>query len=157
MISPENVVWSYSGVRPLYDDGTENASAATRGYVIKLEHNSGSAPLLNIFGGKITTYRKLAEAAVAEISEFFPDLKEPWTANSSLPGGDFPVQDVAKLIQELQSEFNFLSEIRAKRLIDLWLKRLGTFERFCKLEDLGEQFGEFLTQREVEYLERMSL
>ena len=63
----KDVVWSYSGVRPLYNDGTEEASAATRDYVLKLEHNVGSAPLLNIFGGKITTYRKLAEAAVAEI------------------------------------------------------------------------------------------
>ena len=63
-ISPKDVVWSYSGVRPLYDDGTENAAAATRDYVLKLEHRAGSAPLLNIFGGKITTYRKLAEAAI---------------------------------------------------------------------------------------------
>ena len=80
-------------------------------------------------------------------------MKEPWTANSSLPGGDFPVQDVAKLIQELQSEFNFLSEIRAKRLIrsyglNAWELLKGT----TKLKDLGEQFGEFLTQKEVEYL-----
>ena len=82
-----------------------------------MEHNGGSAPLLNIFGGKIITYRKLAEAAICEISKFFPDLKEAWTANSSLPGGDFPVQDVAKLIKKLQTEFSFLSEIRAKRLI----------------------------------------
>ena len=152
-ISPEDVVWSYSGVRPLYDDGTENASAATRDYVLKLEHNSGSAPLLNIFGGKITTYRKLAEAAIAEISKFFPDLKEPWTANSCLPGGDFPVQDVAKLIKKLQSEFNFLSEVKAKRLVRAYgLNAWDLLKGAVNLEDLGEQFGEFLTQREVEYL-----
>ena len=152
-ISPENVVWSYSGVRPLYDDGTENASAATRDYVLKLEHNDGSAPLLNIFGGKITTYRKLAEAAIAEISKFFPDLKEPWTANSCLPGGDFPVQDVAKLIKKLQSEFNFLSDRKAKRLIRAYgLNAWDLLKGAANLEDLGEQFGEFLTQREVEYL-----
>ena len=154
-ISPENVVWSYSGVRPLYDDGTENASAATRDYVLKLEHNSGSAPLLNIFGGKITTYRKLAEAAIAEISKFFPDLKEPWTENSRLPGGDFPVQDVDKLIKKLQSEFNFLSEIKAKRLIRAYgLNAWELLKGAENLEDLGEQFGEFLTQREVEYLRK---
>ena len=147
MISPEDVVWSYSGVRPLYDDGTENASAATRDYVLKLEHNSGSAPLLNIFGGKITTYRKLAEAAIAEISKFFPDLKEPWTANSYLPGGDFPVQDVAKLIKKLQSEFNFLSDRKAKRLIRAYgLNAWDLLKGAANLEDLGEQFGEFLTQ-----------
>ena len=154
-ISPKDVVWSYSGVRPLYDDGTENASAATRDYVLKLEHNGGSAPLLNIFGGKITTYRKLAEAAIAEISKFFPDLKEPWTANSSLPGGDFSVQDVAKLIKKLQLEFNFLSEIKAKRLIRAYgLNAWELLKGATKLEDLGEQFGEFLTQREVEYLRK---
>jgi glycerol-3-phosphate dehydrogenase len=152
-ISPKDVVWSYSGVRPLYDDGTENASAATRDYVLKLEQNSGSAPLLNIFGGKITTYRKLAEAAIAEISKFFPDLKEPWTSNSCLPGGDFPVQDVAKLIKKLQSEFNFLSEMKAKRLIRAYgLNAWDLLKGAGKLEDLGERFGEFLTQREVEYL-----
>ena len=153
VISPEDVVWSYSGVRPLYNDGTENASAATRDYVLKLEHNGGSAPLLNIFGGKITTYRKLAEAAIAEISKFFPDLKEPWTANSCLPGGDFSVQDVSKLIRKLQTEFSFLSEIRAKRLIRAYgLNAWEFLKGATKLEDLGEQFGEFLTQREVEYL-----
>ena len=86
--------------RPLYDDGAENAAATTRDYVLKLEHSAGSAPLLNIFGGKITTYRKLAEAAIAEISSFFPHLDAPWTANSSLPGGDFAVEDVAKLIEK---------------------------------------------------------
>ena len=154
-ISPKDVVWSYSGVRPLYDDGTENASAATRDYVLKLEHNGGSAPLLNIFGGKITTYRKLAEAAIGEISKFFPDLKEAWTANSSLPGGDFPVQDVAKLIKKLQTEFSFLSEIRAKRLIRAYgLNAWEFLKGATKLEDLGEQFGEFLTQREVDYLRK---
>ena len=154
-ITPKDVVWSYSGVRPLYDDGTENASAATRDYVLKLEHNGGSAPLLNIFGGKITTYRKLAEAAIGEISKFFPDLKEAWTANSSLPGGDFPVQDVAKLIKKLQTEFSFLSEIRAKRLFRAYgLNAWEFLKGATKLEDLGEQFGEFLTQREVEYLRK---
>ena len=154
-ITPKDVVWSYSGVRPLYDDGTENAAAATRDYVLKLEHNGGSAPLLNIFGGKITTYRKLAEAAIGEISKFFPDLKEAWTANSSLPGGEFPVQDVAKLIKKLQTEFSFLSEIRAKRLIRAYgLNAWEFLKGATKLEDLGEQFGEFLTQKEVEYLRK---
>ena len=120
-----------------------------------MEHNGGSAPLLNIFGGKITTYRKLAEAAIGEISKFFPDLKEAWTANSSLPGGDFPVQDVAKLIKKLQTEFSFLSEIRAKRLIRAYgLNAWEFLKGATKLEDLGEQFGEFLTQREVEYLRK---
>jgi glycerol-3-phosphate dehydrogenase len=154
-VTPKDVVWSYSGVRPLYDDGTENAVAATRDYVLKLEHSAGIAPLLNIFGGKITTYRKLAEAAILEIAKFFPDLKGSWTANSSLPGGDFPVQDVAKLIKKLQSDFNFLTETGAKRLFRAYgLNAWELLKGASKLEDLGEQFGEFLTQREVEYLRK---
>ena len=154
-ISPKDVVWSYSGVRPLYDDVTENAAAATRDYVLKLDHSAGSAPLLNIFGGKITTYRKLAETAISEISSFFPHLDAPWTANSSLPGGDFAVEDVAKLIEKLRADFSFLSEIRAKRLIRAYgLNAWELLKGAVKLEDLGEQFGEFLTKREVDYLRK---
>ena len=82
-------------------------------------------------------------------------MKEAWTANSSLPGGDFPVQDVAKLIKKLQTEFSFLSEIRAKRLIRAYgLNAWEFLKGATKLEDLGEQFGEFLTQREVDYLRK---
>ncbi len=154
-ISPKDVVWSYSGVRPLYDDGTETASAATRDYVLKLEHSVGSAPLLNIFGGKITTYRKLAEAAIAEVASFFPQLKEPWTAHSFLPGGNFAVEDVAKLIGKLRADFSFLTEIRARRLIRSYGLNAWEILKDCKkLEDLGEQFGEILTQKEVEYLRK---
>tara|TARA_Y100000385_G_scaffold46382_1_gene43028 strand:- start:1147 stop:2724 length:1578 start_codon:yes stop_codon:yes gene_type:complete len=154
-ITPDDVVWSYSGVRPLYDDGMENASAATRDYVLKLDHNAGTAPLLNIFGGKITTYRKLAEAAIAEIAVFFPNLKAPWTANSSLPGGNFPVKDVVKLITKLRSDYSFLSEIRARRLIRAYgLNAWEILKGAKKLEDLGEQFGEILTQKEIDYLRK---
>jgi glycerol-3-phosphate dehydrogenase len=152
-ISSKDVVWSYSGVRPLYDDGTENASAATRDYVLKLEYSAGNAPLLNIFGGKITTYRKLAEAAIAEISSFFPNLNAPWTANSFLPGGNFAVEDVAKLIEKLRVDFSFLTEIRARRLIRSYGLNAWEILKGCKkLEDLGEQFGDFLTQKEVDYM-----
>jgi len=152
-IFSKDVVWSYSGVRPLYDDGIDNASAATRDYVLKLEHIDGSAPLLNIFGGKITTYRKLSEAAIAEIASFFPNLKGPWTADSYLPGGNFPVENVAKLIAKLRSDFSFLNEMRAKRLIRAYgLNAWEILNGAKKLEDLGEQFGEILTQKEIDYL-----
>ena len=154
-ISPKDVVWSYSGVRPLYDDGTKNAAAATRDYVLKLEHGAGNAPLLNIFGGKITTYRKLAEAAIAEITSFFPKLNAPWTANSSLPGGNFAVEDVYKLIEKLRADFSFLTKISAKRLIRAYgLNAWELLKGATKLEDLGMRFGEFLTQKEVEYLRK---
>jgi glycerol-3-phosphate dehydrogenase len=86
---PADVVWTYSGVRPLYDDGSADPSAVTRDYVLKLDRGEGGeAPLLSIFGGKITTYRRLAEAALAELGTFFPGMGRPWTKREPLPGGD---------------------------------------------------------------------
>lgn len=89
-LSAADVVWTYSGVRPLYDDGASSATAATRDYVLKLD--ADGAPLLNIFGGKITTYRRLAESAMARLAPFFPGLKPGWTAGVALPGGRFPAR-----------------------------------------------------------------
>ena len=90
-ITVDDVVWSYSGVRPLYDDVAGSATAATRDYTLKVD-TDGGAPILNIFGGKITTYRRLAEKALAKISPFFESVPDDWTAGVALPGGDFPVE-----------------------------------------------------------------
>jgi glycerol-3-phosphate dehydrogenase len=92
-ISRADIVWTYSGVRPLYDDGASSATAATRDYTLKLDE-AGGAPLLNVFGGKITTYRRLAEGAVERIGRFFPEMSGTWTKGVALPGGDFPVDGV---------------------------------------------------------------
>jgi energy-coupling factor transporter ATP-binding protein EcfA2 len=92
-ISPADVIWTYSGVRPLYDDAAESASSATRDYVLELDHAAGAAPLLSIFGGKITTFRKLAEHALARLEEAMGPLGKPWTASAPLPGGDMPGAD----------------------------------------------------------------
>ncbi|NDR58521.1 glycerol-3-phosphate dehydrogenase [Aliiruegeria sabulilitoris] len=151
-IVEEDVVWTYSGVRPLYDDGASSATAATRDYVLKVDSH-GDAPLLNIFGGKITTYRKLAEAALEKISAHVPGATGKWTAGVPLPGGDFPVDGVPALIAKAKVDYPFLDAAWAKRLVraygtELW-QILGDA---AELSDLGELFGHNLTEREVAWL-----
>ena len=150
-IGRDDIVWTYSGVRPLHDDGASSASAATRDYTIKLERDG--APLLNIFGGKITTYRRLAESAVAKIGKVLPLDKGDWTAGVPLPGGDFPVLGFDDLVAGLRREFPFLSEGHAWRLC----RHYGTEAREVvgeakALADLGEDFGADLTEAELRWL-----
>ncbi|MDJ0821315.1 MAG: glycerol-3-phosphate dehydrogenase [Paracoccaceae bacterium] len=151
-ISEKDVVWTYSGVRPLYDDGASSATAATRDYTLKVEA-TGGAPVLNVFGGKITTYRRLAESAMEKIAPFLPGTPGAWTAGVALPGGDFPVDGVDALITRLQADYPFLTPFWAKRLIraygtDAW-KVLGAAKSAA---DLGEDFGATLTAQEVHWL-----
>lgn len=150
-ITAADVVWTYSGVRPLYDDGASSATAATRDYVLKVEDTG--APLLNIFGGKITTYRVLAEDAMDKLAPYFQALGPKWTAGAPLPGGDFAVADVDRLIHELQRDYPFLTLRWAKRLI----RAYGTDARVLlgdaiTITDLGLDFGATLTEAEVRYL-----
>ena len=150
-VTAEDVVWTYSGVRPLYDDGASSATAATREYVLRLD--SQGAPLLNIFGGKITTYRRLAEAALAKLAPFFPAASGAWTAGVALPGGDFPVDGAADLARRLRAEFPFLTADWAARLV----RHYGTdavqmLKGATCAEDLGQHFGATLTAREVDWL-----
>jgi len=151
-ISPDDVVWSYSGVRPLHDDGASSASAATRDYTLKVD-TTGGAPVLNIFGGKITTYRRLAESAMDKIGARFPGLPGKWTAGVALPGGDFPVNGVPQLIARLQFDYPFLTPVWARRLV----RAYGTEARAVlgdarQATDLGKDFGATLTAREVDWL-----
>ncbi|WP_223421924.1 glycerol-3-phosphate dehydrogenase [Tateyamaria pelophila] len=151
-ISIDDIVWTYSGVRPLYDDGVSSATAATRDYTLKVDTGEG-APILNIFGGKITTYRKLAEDAMDKIIPFFPGTSGHWTAGVALPGGDFAVADVDRLIARLRSEHDFLSPFWARRLIraygtDAWHVLDGATD----VTELGAEFGATLTEREVIWL-----
>ncbi|MCB4456435.1 glycerol-3-phosphate dehydrogenase [Leisingera sp. McT4-56] len=146
----EDIVWTYSGVRPLYDDGASSATAATREYVLTLDQ--AQAPLLNVFGGKITTYRKLAEAALAKIGEVFPQLPTDWTAGVALPGGDFAVADVKKLQNKLAADYPFLSPYGTRRLIraygtEAW-EVLGEAK---SAEDLGQDFGATITAQELDW------
>ncbi|GAA4217643.1 glycerol-3-phosphate dehydrogenase [Sagittula marina] len=150
-ITDADIVWTYSGVRPLYDDGASSATAATRDYTLKVDANGG-APLLNIFGGKITTYRRLAESALEKIGEHL-SVSGPWTAGVSLPGGDFPVDGFENLVRDLQRDFDFLTAFHARRLARAYgtdaRKILG---RAVTLQDLGRDFGATLTESEVVWL-----
>jgi glycerol-3-phosphate dehydrogenase len=152
-ITVDDIVWSYSGVRPLYDDGAKSATAATRDYVLKVENGSGNAPVLNVFGGKITTYRRLAEAALAKLAPSFPDMGGKWTAGAPLPGGDFPVDGVEALRSSLSAGYPFLDARWANRLVRLYgteaEQMLGDAR---SAEDLGTCFGFNLTEAEVRWL-----
>ncbi|NVJ96465.1 MAG: glycerol-3-phosphate dehydrogenase [Marivivens sp.] len=151
-LTADDVVWTYSGVRPLHDDGSSSATAATRDYTLKVD-DTGGAPILNIFGGKITTYRRLAEAAMAKVKGYVPDLKPDWTAGVPLPGGDFPVDGVDHLIVEARIQFPFLEDRLIRRLVrgygtDLWTI-LGQAR---SIEELGQHFGATLYEAEVNWL-----
>jgi glycerol-3-phosphate dehydrogenase len=153
-VKPADVVWTYAGVRPLYDDGASEAKAATRDYVFELD-TPGGAPLLSIYGGKITTYRRLSEEALERLSPYLRSSKarEGWTAKSPLPGGDLDVSAVAALTAELQRNYPFLSPAHAGRLAHAYGTRaskiLGTA---TSMADLGVSFGGTLTESEVRYL-----
>ncbi len=153
-VKPEDVVWTYSGVRPLYDDGASEAKAATREYVFEKETPNG-APMLSIFGGKITTYRKLAEAALDDLSSSLNGTKaaKGWTGRAPLPGGDMSIAASAALSGELLRQYPFLSQLQADRLA----RNYGTRAHVllgdaASAADLGQDFGGSLTAREVAYL-----
>jgi len=164
-VKPEDVVWTYSGVRPLYDDGASEAKAATRDYVFELD-TPGGAPLLSIYGGKITTYRRLAEEALERLAPYLRSStpredftpredkeKEGWTGKAALPGGDMDVSAVAALTAELTRDYPFLTQAHARRLAHAYgtraSKLLGTAK---SMADLGQSFGATLTESEVRYL-----
>lgn len=149
----ENVVWTYSGVRPLYDDGASKAQEATRDYVLRQEGEAGNAPVINIFGGKITTYRVLSEAVVKNIEELLGEKKPAWTENATLPGGYFPVGGFDQLVDETLKSFPFLEKVQACRMchaygseIKLLLDGIGS------VEEMGKNFGNGLSELEVNYM-----
>ena len=151
-ITKTDIVWTYSGVRPLYDDGISSATSASRDYVLKIDTIKG-APILNVYGGKITTYRCLAEDALETIAPFFSNLPNHWTAGVALPGGDFGINDVSYQITNLRSVYSFLSQRWATRLI----KAYGTdafkiLDNAISKDDLGQDFGATLTEKEVRWL-----
>ncbi len=151
-VTRADIVWSYSGVRPLYDDGASSATAATRDYTLKVDA-AGGAPILNVFGGKITTYRRLAEHALDKILPLVAPHAKPWTAGVALPGGDFPVGDVERLIAELETAFAFLDARWARRLVRAYGTEAKTLLGTAKTPaDLGRDFGASLTAAEVTWL-----
>ena len=151
-ITPDELVWSFSGVRALYDDGAAKPEDVTRDYELVLDTRDGQAPLLTIYGGKITTHRKLAEAAMARIGHFF-EAMPPWTATSRLPGGEFPAEGFDALVSELIARWPFLSARHARRLARAYGRRVERFLRDSQsMDDLGPRFAGNLTGAEVRYL-----
>lgn len=151
--TPDDVVWSYAGIRPLYDDMTANASAVTRDYVLDLDLHDGHAPMLSIFGGKITTYRKLAEHALEQLSRFFPRAGNAWTAGAALPGGDMPRADFDRFEAALAAEYPSLPRDLVHRLARAYGTRSTALLGDARtLADLGRDFGGGLHAREVDYL-----
>lgn len=155
-ILPEQVVWTYSGVRPLYDDGASKAQEATRDYVLHVDAPAGEAPALSVFGGKLTTYRRLAEHALEKLYPYLPEgvrQHEGWTKSAPLPGGNFPHDGVPELVAQLRAAHPYLSARHAQRLVRAYgtdaLTMLGDAKSAA---DLGRDFGATLTQREVDYL-----
>lgn len=155
-VTPDMVVWSYSGVRPLYDDGSSAAQEASRDYVLKLDAPDGSAPLLSVFGGKITTYRRLAEAALAQLQPHLPTpAGQPagWTGRTSLPGGDFATDGFKDRLTAEQARFPFVPEPVLRRLLRAYGTRLPqVLGDATAPDDLGRQFGAGLTEAELRYL-----
>ncbi len=151
-VTPADIVRAFAGVRSLYDDGSKKPEDVTRDYHLDYDKSYGNAPLLTVYGGKITTYRKLAEAAMKKLANIFePSL--PWTATAPLPGGKFPYNGIDAQLSHLLRRWPFLDEDHALRLIRAYGTRasdvLGKARRY---DDLGQRFGADLTEAEVRYL-----
>lgn len=150
-LKPEEVIWSYSGVRPLMDDEGGDAKKASRDYSFEVSQEEDLAPLISVFGGKLTTYRKLAEAATNKLCQFFPNAGTAWTKNASLPGGDFSGHEA--LEKQLSKDFPWLD----KGVIERFVRTYGTLSydilKGCMcMSDLGHSFGGNLHAAEVDYL-----
>ncbi|MDP3848298.1 MAG: glycerol-3-phosphate dehydrogenase [Pseudomonas sp.] len=147
-----DIVHTYAGVRPLCDDESNDPSAVTRDYTLALSGLPGEAPLLSVFGGKLTTYRKLAESALSQLSTYFPKMSASWTASAPLPGGE-QMSSVSELSERLCQQFGWLPQPLAKRWASSYGSRVWQLlDGVSNLSDLGEHLGAGLYVREVDYL-----
>jgi glycerol-3-phosphate dehydrogenase len=150
--APGDVVWSYSGVRPLFDDGASDAKAITRDYVLKLGQDN-APQVLSVYGGKLTTYRRLAEHALADLAPWLPPHGPEWTATVPLPGGDLPPGGFAAFLAGVQARWPFLDEGTARRMAHAYGTRIAmVLGDAGSLADLGEPFGGGLSEAELRYL-----
>jgi D-erythritol 1-phosphate dehydrogenase len=149
-LTDTDIVQSFSGVRPLYDDQAENPSAVTRDYVFDVD---GDPPLLSIFGGKITTYRKLSEHALQKLKPCFPSLAGDWTAKATLPGGDFANGDFEGFQTQLNQEYPWLPEDLSYHYARLYGSRADKIiNNATSIVELGKYFGGTLYESEIKYL-----
>jgi glycerol-3-phosphate dehydrogenase len=154
-IESRDVVWSFAGIRALQDDGATRASAVTRDYALDLDVTPGLAPVLSIIGGKLTTYRILAEQALGMLEPYLGALAPPWTSSAPLPGGNIGGGNVDALPASLGRLFPFLAEAECRRLARAYGTRaMRLLDGAKSRADLGEEFGGGLTRREVDYLVR---
>ncbi|TQV67726.1 glycerol-3-phosphate dehydrogenase [Exilibacterium tricleocarpae] len=152
-VVPADVRGTYSGVRPLYDDGSEDAASVTRDYVLNLDTADGAAPLLSVFGGKITTYRKLAEHVMSELQPLLGFSLKPWTARMALPGGDIPNADFDGFCGEMSTRYAWLPQPLLMRLLQAYGTRVDRLlGKAADTADLGEDFGGGLYEAELTYL-----
>ncbi len=150
-ISADDVVGTYSGVRPLLNDESDSAQAVTRDYTFEVTTEDTDYPLLSVFGGKITTYRKLSEAAVNKVCEYFPHAAGAWTKTATLPGGEFKSR--AEYGATLQAKYSWLRTQMINRYVRNYGTLCETFLAKCAaIEDMGTDFGGGLYQAEVDYL-----
>jgi glycerol-3-phosphate dehydrogenase len=140
------VLWRYAGVRPLYDDGSADASSVTRDYTLRVDDEAGSAPVLSVFGGKITTYRRLAEHAMEKLAAYFPGMRAAWTAGALFPGSEFKDREIA------QSEFFHRYRGVPSEVLRQVFRRHGVRAADVMGDgELGENYGAGLTERELRY------
>jgi glycerol-3-phosphate dehydrogenase len=149
-----DIVWRYSGVRPLFDDNADNPSAVTRDYRLELAGGeSGQPARLSVYGGKVTTYRVLAEDALEKLRPALPHMKGPWTATAVLPGGNLPSKDFATFLDTLNARYPAFEATHLQRLAHRHGANIGHVLGDAKtLSDMGAHFGEGLTEREVFYM-----
>lgn len=152
-VGPQDVVWSYAGLRPLFGDEADSLSEITRDYELELNTVDGALPVLTVYGGKISTYRRLAERVLDRLKPFFPDMKHPWTETVALPGGDIPGGDVHALISRLERRYSEFPQTLLQSLVH----RYGTLcteilRDAADVRALGQHFGATLYAREVDYL-----
>jgi glycerol-3-phosphate dehydrogenase len=151
-VTPADIVYAFAGVRSLYDDGSKRPENVTRDYHLAFDKSLGEAPLLTVYGGKITTYRKLAESAMKKLAEVFTPSR-PWTADVPLPGGDFPYDGVETQVALALRTWPFLEKQHAERLVHAYGTRIGGVLGKAENHDaLGARFGADLTEAEVRYL-----
>jgi glycerol-3-phosphate dehydrogenase len=148
----DEVVWTFAGVRSLHDDGSARAQDVTRDYHLVLDQPFRKAPLLTVYGGKITTYRRLAEAAMSRLTPIF-SMRREWTADAPLPGGDFVHDAVDTIVAQARRNWPFLTESHARRLVRAYGTRIDrVLGGATSMDDLGPVFGADLTAAEVRYL-----
>ena len=152
-LTQADIIWTFAGVRPLCDDESDNPSAITRDYTLALSQEThDQAPLLSVFGGKLTTYRKLAESAMHQLNPFFPEMKESWTASEALPGGE-NMASAEQLAKEIRAQITDVSESLAKRWATSYGSRIwNILGESVSIDQLGLGFGHGLFAKEVDYL-----